>query len=264
MARNNGDHNPAFKKSERATNSWFIRFPPWLITYSDLITLLLTFFILLLSMADLDPVRFSKASNSLKGALGLRPTPAGTEAIAPLFPAPPIKADRSGRLVISMIYNNLKREFEELGIEADGIKVFMPEVGTLLVRLDHSLLFNQDDDTLLPAGAAYLDAVSDNVEKLPIHIRIEGHSDENEIVRRFNNSWELSTARAVSVLRHLVQRGTIALERLSAIGYGTERPLVDSGSDIDDARNQRVDIILRTHFTSGTAPALQDRGKIPL
>ena len=264
MATNNGDNSPAFIKSERSSNSWFIRFPPWLITYSDLITLLLTFFILLLAMADLDPVRFDKASNSLKGAFGLRPKPTGTEAIAPLFPAPPIKVDQSRRLVISMIYNNLEKELKELVSEADQIQVFGLEADTLLVRLNHSLLFNQDDDTLLPAGAAYLDAVSDNVEKLPIYIRIEGHSDTSEVVKRFDNSWELSTARAVSVLRHFVQRGTIALERLSAIGYGTERPIVDSGAELDHARNQRVDIILRTHFTSGTAPALKDKGKIPL
>lgn len=264
MANSNGDHKPAFLKIERPPNSWSIRFPPWLITYSDLITLLLTFFILLLSMADLDPVRFNKASNSLKGAFGLRPQPAGTEAIAPLFPDSPIRVERTRKLVISMIYKNLSREIEDLQIGADKIQVFMPEANTLLVRLNQSLLFDKDEDSLLPSGLLYLDKLASTIEKLPIDIRIEGHTDEGEALTRFDNSWELSTARAVSVMRHFVQGGRIALERLSAVGYGAERPIVEGGDDPDNMRNSRVDIILRAHFESGTAPALPDRSEIPL
>src|SRR5210317_980170 len=91
MSRGEDSHQQPAKGRE--VNAWGIRFPPWLITYSDLITLLLTFFILLMSMADLDPVRFTEASNSLKGAFGIRPRPPGSETIIPVLPTPHSKSD---------------------------------------------------------------------------------------------------------------------------------------------------------------------------
>ncbi|MEJ2137484.1 MAG: flagellar motor protein MotB, partial [Desulfofustis sp.] len=103
-----------YEPKEGKTDPWGIRFPPWLITYSDLITLLLTFFILLMSMADLDPVRFTEASNSLKGAFGIRPHPPGSEVIIPVFPAPSSEPDPYRSSLMNNLQRSLTREFEEL------------------------------------------------------------------------------------------------------------------------------------------------------
>ncbi len=64
--------------------------PAWMTTYSDLVTLLLTFFVLLLSMANMDPVRFTEASSSLKDAFGMHNEPAHVEFAIPVLPSPPI------------------------------------------------------------------------------------------------------------------------------------------------------------------------------
>jgi len=263
MMRGEDSHQQPAKGRE--ANAWGIRFPPWLITYSDLITLLLTFFILLMSMADLDPVRFTEASNSLKGAFGIRPQPPGSEVIIPVFPAPSSESDPYHSSIINNLHHSLKSELEELDGGFGEIQTFAPDSDSLLVRINESLLFAPGSDVLKKTSHPLLTAIADNLEHHPIAVRIEGHADEiTSEAGRFENSWELSTARAVSVLRYFVQQRLIAIERLSAVGYGSERPLVEDHNTADSLLNRRVDIILQVNFASGTTPAKEQRSTIPL
>ncbi len=146
---NRGEDNNQQSPKGREVDAWGIRFPPWLITYSDLITLLLTFFILLMSMADLDPVRFTEASNSLKGAFGLRPRPPGSEAIIPVFPAPQSKSDPYRSSLINNLQRSLKLEIEELEGGFGEIQTFESDSDSLLVRINESLLFAPGSEALL-------------------------------------------------------------------------------------------------------------------
>lgn len=254
-----------YEPKEGKTDPWGIRFPPWLITYSDLITLLLTFFILLMSMADLDPVRFTEASNSLKGAFGIRPHPPGSEVMIPVFPAPSSEPDPYQSSLIRNLQRSLTREFEDLEGGFGDIHTLTIGSDTLLVRMNESLLFSKGSDALQKTVHPVLDKIADSVRDHPIEVRIEGHADEiNPQSSRFKNSWELSTARAVSVLRYFVSHRLIATERLSAVGYGAEHPLIEDPSDPDSQLNRRVDIILKANFASGTTPAKEQRSAIPL
>lgn len=253
------------KPDEGRTDAWGIRFPPWLILYSDLITLLLTFFVLLMSMAYLDPVRFTEASNSLKGAFGIRPQPPGSEVIIPVFPAPTTRSDSYRSSIMKNLHQSLKLELDELEGGFGEIQTFAPDSGTLLVRINESLLFTPGSDALKKTSHPLLLKIAESIKHHPIEVRIEGHADE--IVtesNRFKNSWELSTARAVSVLRYFVQQRLIATERLSAVGYGAERLITEDPTDINSHLNRRVDIILQANFTSGTTPAKKQRSSVPL
>ncbi len=250
--------------SEKNSDHLRIRFPPWLITYSDLITLLLTLFILLMSMADLDPVRFNKASNSLKGAFGIRPEPAGTEVIVPVFPAPPIvELDPVQKTIINRIYQNIKTQIDDFDLN-DTIQISKPGSDILLVRINNSLLFEPGEEQLLPSSFAFLDKVARSVKDHPLNIRIEGHTDAAETAGQFANSWELSTARAVSVLRYFVQDRRLNIDRLSAAGYGSARPASAERGDSNEALNRRVDIVLKADFSSGTTSASNHRSDVPL
>ena len=263
MMRGEDNHKQTAKARE--TDAWGIRFPPWLITYSDLITLLLTFFILLMSMADLDPVRFTEASNSLKGAFGIRPHSPGSEVIIPVFPTPNSKTDPFQSSLLNNLQGSLKLELEELEGGFGEIQIFPPESDSLLVRINESLLFSPGSDVLHKSSQPFLNTIADKLEHHPIDVRIEGHADEIASESGpFKDSWELSTARAVSVLRYLVQQRLIAIERLSAVGYGAERPLAEDPNAADSFLNRRVDIILRVNFASGTTPAKEQRSTIPL
>jgi len=243
-----------------------VRLPPWLITYSDLITLLLTFFILLLSMADLDPKRFNEASNSLKGALGLKPDLTDNRVIVPVFPSTPaIKETSPKNESLSSVLENLRNELDSaFGVEA-GLQTIQPDAFTLVVRLEETLLFSQNSDTLLPAAALILEKIGRSVKPYPIDVRIEGHTDAvEETIDDAANSWELSTSRAVSVLRHFVKQRMIPIERLSAVGYGAGRPVVKNSDEANRSLNRRVDILLSAQFASGTAPAKKPAPRFPL
>ncbi|MGI9536770.1 MAG: OmpA/MotB family protein [Desulfocapsaceae bacterium] len=258
------DHHQQSAKG-RETDAWGIRFPPWLITYSDLITLLLTFFILLMSMADLDPVRFTEASNSLKGAFGIRPHPAGSEVIIPVFPTPNSESNPYQRSLINNLHHSLKLEIEELDGGFKEIQTLARDSDSLLVRINESLLFAPGSDVLRETSHPFLTTIADKLEHHPIDVRIEGHADDMILeAGQFENSWELSTARAVSVLRYFVQQRLIAIERLSAVGYGDERPLAEDAKVAKNPLNRRVDIILQVNFPSGTTPAEEQRSTIPL
>ena len=253
------------QQDERRYGAWGIRFPPWLITYSDLITLLLTFFVLLMSMADLDPVRFTEASNSLKGAFGIRQHPPGADVIVPVFPAPSSDPDPYRSSLINKLQHSLELKFEEVDKGEAGIEAFAHDSETLLVRINEALLFSPGSAELRTASHPFLEAIAESIRYHPIDVRIEGHADRTAVESgQYENSWELSTARAVSVLRHLVQQKLISTERLSAIGYGAERPLTQNPDDSKSHLNRRVDIVLRANFASGTTPAEEQRSTIPL
>lgn len=250
---------------ERRYGAWGVRFPPWLITYSDLITLLLTFFVLLMSMADLDPVRFNEASNSLKGAFGIRQQPPGSDVIIPVFPNPSSKSDPYSSSLINNLQHSLKLKFEKLDGELSAIETFAPDSDTLLVRINETLLFSPGSAKLRTTSHPFLETIAESIRHHPIDVRIEGHADKAAVESgQFDNSWELSTARAVSVLRHLVQQKLLGTERLSAVGYGTERPVTEDPSDSNSHLNRRVDIILHADFASGTTSAKEQRTTIPL
>jgi chemotaxis protein MotB len=253
------------KQDERRYGAWGIRLPPWLIIYSDLITLLLTFFVLLLSMSDLSPVRFTEASNSLKGAFGIRQQPPGRDVIVPVFPAPSSEPDPYRSSLINNLHHSLRLKFEKLDGGASGIETFAPETDTLLVRLHETLLFSPGSAVLRDSSHPYLETIAESIRHHPIDVRIEGHADKIAVESGlYDNSWELSTARAVSVLRHLVQNKLVGTERLSAVGYGAERPYTEDPDDSDNHLNRRVDIILHANFASGTTPAKEQRSTIPL
>jgi chemotaxis protein MotB len=253
------------RQDERRYGSWGVRFPPWLITYSDLITLLLTFFVLLMSMADLDPVRFTEASNSLKGAFGIRQQPPGADVIIPVFPAPSSDTDPYRSSLINNLEHSLKLKFETLDGEGSGIDAFAPDSDTLLVRIHESLLFSPGSAQLRTSSHPFLETIAESIRHHPIDVRIEGHADTTAVESgQYENSWELSTARAVSVLRYLVQQKLLSTERLSAVGYGAEHPLIEDPDESKSHLNRRVDIILQANFASGTTPAKEQRSTIPL
>lgn len=156
-------------------------------------------------------------------------------------------------------------EIEELEGGFGEIQTLATDSDSLLVRINESLLFAPGSEVLLETSHPFLSIIADKLEHHPIDIRVEGHADKiTSEAGQFENSWELSTARAVSVLRYFVQQRSIAIERLSAVGYGAERPLVDDSNASDSFLNRRVDIILRVNFTSGTTPAEEQRSTIPL
>ncbi len=258
------DNQPQEQKKEKKKSA-----PPgapaWMVTYSDLVTLLLTFFVLLMSMASMDPVRFTEASSSLKDAFGVHSRPAHVEFAIPILPAPPkTKFNPVPTELTTKIYRKIKAQIEEFEMSKD-VEAVERDDGTIILRVNNAILFNAGDSRVTPQSLPTLRKIADMIRPLPMTLRIEGHTDDQVVSSPAgSDNWNLSIARAVSVTRFYEQSSLLPLDRMSAIGYGSKRPLVPNTNEDNRARNRRVDFVLQVKDTSGMSPAGSEAGKIPL
>jgi chemotaxis protein MotB len=115
----------------------------------------------------------------------------------------------------------------------------------LVLRLDESVLFTSGDDRLGDAALAVLKAMGESIKDRPVNVRVEGHTDDQPIsTGRFRSNWDLSTARATSVVMALAGMGDVKPNRLAAVGYAEYQPLGDNGTKDGRSLNRRVDFVL--------------------
>jgi chemotaxis protein MotB len=234
----------------------------WLTTYSDMITLCLTFFVLLYSFSSLDSWKWRSVVISLKGALGVMD---GGESVfeGPLNPEINPQQGSIGDkgkydpeiedLEDYLKYQEETKRLEQVkailseylrgeGLEAN-ITLSLEERG-LVIRFEDSVLFAKGKADILPQAVTVLNKLSAVFGGMDNYIRIEGHTDNLPIhTRQFPSNWELSTTRATNVLRFLLDEG-VSGERLSAVGYGEFHPIAPNDNEEDRRKNRRVDIVI--------------------
>ncbi len=213
--------------------------PLWMVTFSDMMTLLLTFFVLLLSMATLDQVKFTQAAGSLSDAFGIGILASSTQSeIAPpqVVSHVPIDDDFTSR-----VYRRLRTQLRELKL--DRKIELVKDRGAVVLRVDESILFSSGQSALAPAADPILRKVAELVRPLPMNVKIEGHTDD---IGDDMQNWELSVARAVSVLRFMAGNQLLPLPRISATGYGAHRPLFPNLSERERVLNRRVEFVLES------------------
>ncbi len=238
--------------------------PMWMVTYSDLVTLLLTFFVLLLSMASMDPVRFTEASSSLKDAFGMHKIPAHVDFAIPILPSSPkTKFTPIQNEMTVKMYEKIKSQLEKLKMNND-VEVLQKDSDTIILRLKDKILFKPGQTKLTPESHSILRNISNIIRPFPLTARVEGHTDNTKISNFKIDNWDLSIARAVSVLRFYTQTDLLPLDRLSAIGYGPDRPVAPNTTEEGKAKNRRVDFILRLNAAPEKKLSIGSPGKIPL
>lgn len=215
----------------------------WLTTFNDMITLLMVFFVLLFAMGSMDVRCFKKFQNALQSAMGVmnpgKHAPIGIIAEDESSPALPAESDGENR----------NKGLEQLE-KTEGLEAQYTKEGIQLI-LDDKLLFNSGSALLNRKGIAMLERVAIIIAPLNRVIRVEGHTDNIPIANGiYPSNWELSTARAVNVVKYLHQNGNIPARNLQAAGYGSSRPLVLNDSEKNRSRNRRVEIILKQQVAS--------------
>jgi chemotaxis protein MotB len=213
--------------------------PAWMTTYSDMVTLLLTFFVLLLSMAELDKLKFNEAVVSLRGAFGIVQSKtikdAPSEIVVPRVAAIPYD-------MLQRVYKQVVMNIEKLELDKD-IEV-VKDRGAMVLRVTENVLFAPGSSNLKKEAGPVLRKVADLIAPLPFEVRIEGHTDNTSYKDSWNANWELSAFRAIAVLKYFAENKLLSLDRLSAVGYGEHRPLVSNDSIENKALNRRVEIVL--------------------
>lgn len=220
--------------------------PPWMATFSDLATLLLTFFVLLLSFAEMDVVEFKELLGSVREAFGVQFRTVGHHEA--LSNSPVSLADQPpGALahVQANLAEEIREKLEEAGV-GDSLEVEATPDGIVL-RVRDKVLFPTGSDALLEDAEPVLEVVAGLAASVATQgLVIEGHTDDRPIhTARFPSNWELSTARATRVLRYFLQHAGLAPGMLSAAGYADTRPLVPNDSAENRAKNRRVEFLFR-------------------
>ena len=211
--------------------------PFWMTTYSDMVTLLLTFFVLMISFSNLDEVKFAMAANSLKGALGvMRRYPSVRNNLG-------IDNNVREQQGVYDSVREIEKKAQELGIEND-LNVEFTETG-LLIQLGNNILFDSGSDKLKPKAALILDVVGKTIRNNASEVLVSGHTDNVPInTPRFPSNWELSSARSLSVVKYLIDKCQVPPRILGAVGYSEYRPLVPNDTPDHRHKNRRVEFLV--------------------
>ncbi len=254
--------------------------PAWVMTFADLMSLLMCFFVLLLSFATMDAVRFKKMADSLKDAFGVqKEVPVyeivkGTSVIAQHFsPAPTeptpleevkqtttledpnvvIPEDQKEKLKRELQEAMEKKTEEEAGKIVESLKDEITK-GLVSVETDkHRIIIRIHEKGSFPSGSAVLNAafspvmqkITAAVRESPGNVVIAGHTDNIPIhTDWYRSNWELSSARAVTVAHEILKDKSIDTNRMVIEGHAETEPLALNDSGPNRAKNRRVEIIL--------------------
>ena len=177
---------------------------------------------------------------SLKNAVSILPGGVKFDSGSTVLPGSADIIDSSDNL--AKIYSELEELSDRLSQEKDMTLAYSPK--GLVMRLSNPALFDVAVATLSPQAIPLLKKVGEIIARTSVDVRIEGHTDDLPIkTTQFPSNWELSTARAVNVLRYFIETGGIANQRLSAVGFGEFQPVVPNDSLTHRAQNRRVEII---------------------
>ena len=241
----------------------------WLITYADMITLLMAFFIMMYSMSVVDLQKFEALAHAMGTAFG-----AGTPEGAAEGPA---GAGVLGRTQAALgtggsapivnratLVNAIRAEVgQSLPPRLRDSVELVHRGGTVTIRMKaDSITFAAGQATLTEDARRILEAVGPALHQAGAPILVEGHTCDLPIsTGQFPSNWELSAQRAGYVMAHLVRRGAVPPERISAAGFADTRPLAPNTSEANRRRNRRVDIVVCTG--DQFRPAVAGASEIP-
>ena len=212
----------------------------WVMTYGDMMSLLLTFFVLIVSFSSMQETKFQQAANSLRDAFGVLATPESVIAFNdPLVPNHNPSDEES-----DVLYE--VRHVEKMILDAELDKQVAVEVRDdgVMFRLNAPFLFKSGGAERAEEPRGVLEEMSKLLTKFPYKIEIGGHTDDLPIsTNRFPSNWDLSAARAVSVARYFQSVG-MPPDRIAATGYGEFHPIAENATAEGRKKNRRVEIFL--------------------
>ena len=230
--------------------------PAWMVTFADLMALMMTFFVLLYSFSSIDETKYRMIVESMAEGFGavlaapktptsvsiappsLVPSPMQTPTRARSDPAPQPQPQQDPEL-LEQLQQSMKSEI------AEGIIAVETTGNTVLIRFPEEIAFPPGSDSVSDAINPILERVAAALQESPGTIMVSGHTDDRPIKSaEFSSNWELSTDRAVSVIHRLEEFGTLEPSRLTAVGYGATRPLAPNDTPENRARNRRVEIAI--------------------
>ncbi|MBN7774133.1 flagellar motor protein MotB [Clostridium aminobutyricum] len=243
----------------------------WLLTYSDLITLLMVFFVVMYAMSAVDQKKYEQlaqslsatfdSGSSLKGGGDVQTTSGGS--ILPTSSALDVQAKDLSDVVdpeLLQVAKQIQEMLKEKGLEGQ-VGVSIRERG-VVISLLNTVLFDSGSADVKQEGLSTLIEIGNIAKTVDHYIRVEGNTDDVPMNSpKFPSNWELSVVRATEVVKLLIDRSEISPDKISAIGYGEYRPTLPNISQENRAKNRRVDIvILSNNFNSSESESVSVSG----
>ena len=225
--------------------------PGWMVTFGDMMALLLTFFVLLLSFAQLDIVKFEEASGSMKDAFGIQriqqinPLPTGETMVSVEFQQEIILIRIKERL--EMILENTIDNGEAEILEVDE---------GFVVRLNNDILFDRDTMAMKADSKPMLQQIANLLADKPNLVHVVGHTDNQpaHVKGPFTSNWAVSAARAATMVEFFASEGNVDTSRLQVRGMGSVQPRDNNDTESGRARNRRIEVLISRE----TSPVVVD------
>jgi chemotaxis protein MotB len=244
--------------------------PAWVMTFADLMSLLMAFFVLLHSFAEMDLARFQELAESMKDAFGdkrevvhqaaqspQRARPVDVRDLEPSAKEPTVELEppvqqidpatlAHANAIQERVAQESERMRKELAQEILAGKLDVePGEGKITLRVQEVETFSSGSADLLGDFSPVLNKIRDALKQTQGQIFVAGHTDDVPIATsRYRSNWELSAARAVSVVHHLVESHEIDPGRVHVQGHADTKPLVPNDSPANRALNRRVEIVV--------------------
>jgi chemotaxis protein MotB len=211
------------------------------VIYSGFVLILLCFFIMLSSFATMEKAKVLQFVEAFASSLSILPggvkSEAGRQVLAPSADVVPLGDD------LTRLFSELQTAVTEAGLD-ERLRLELGEA-SLVMRFEDTVMFPVGSADIAPEIVPMLDRIARMLAATDFQVRIEGHTDNLPIRNaRFPSNWELSTARAVNVLRFFLDLGHIPAGRLTAVGFGEFQPLAPNERPVGRAQNRRVEIIV--------------------
>lgn len=227
-------------------------------TFSDMATLMLCFFVLLLSFANMDVQNFRSALGSVKEAFGVQFRTRGNFEAMATSPVELSDVQSSATLYETTAIDAEAIAIVEEFVRSQGLDDVLEVEGDargVIVRAKDRILFDSGSATLKDEGVPVLLAMEELFRNFSGDVSIEGHTDDRPISNiQFPSNWELSGGRAASVLRYLIADG-MDVSRTKIAGYADLRPIAANTDDEGRAHNRRVEFVFETDEESAEDPA---------
>jgi chemotaxis protein MotB len=281
-----GSAHPGRKRPKKHEEEEHENHERWLVSYADMVTLLMRLFIVLFAMSQVDKAKFAALASGLSASFGapitalpgttpegsvLDALPAPVDLAAGIAPeqkaaqadveaaAAQAAAERAKRVASEAAgaYDELAaaRDKIDAALTAAGYggaaRYEIDERGLVVHIVADAVLFDAEEAVLRPDGQAILDAVAPTLTALPNVLRVEGHANHLPVTRggKWPSNWELSAYRATTVLTYLAGDG-VPEPRMYAAGYGSTQPLVPETDPTAITVNRRVDIVVLSNASA--------------
>lgn len=243
-------------RRERSKREDKVEVPGWIVTYGDMMSLLLCFFVLLLSFSTISEEAFNEALASLQGAFGVLEKYDGIISPVPRRP-------RKTTADIERMARELQRQMQVLDKDTD-VEVRFDEEGGLKISLPSNILFESASATLKPQAYPVLNELAEVLKDVAdAFIEVRGHTDDRPLAGhgRYRDNYELSYKRAEAIWRRLTEVGGVASHRFEIVACGPSQPVSTNDTQEGRQANRRVEIYVRGAFNRGRIEELRDKAE---